>query len=339
MRSLTLTLLAVASLLSPAAALATTPSAATAIARFFEIRALVFGGTKLEVTGKIAFQGDQLTASAGCNTIGGTVRVDGDTVTIVGPTFTTEMACLSTHGQAMLIKILGLGTFRITDSGWVADGGQIVTVEVAGTGPGPAASPSDEPVSSSPAATIAEPVPVNPPGASCPPVPVDNNTTPVDSGAPFGGSGGATGSGGSSVSGGGSVGSGTATTGPGVVVPDATAVTGAGGVEPPPPAPVPGGTPSLGQVEPEPSLGVVPPGPIGNDPNVGKPADPCGQGVASNMVAPGAAAAKADTAAAAEHAARNAADRTALLAPLVAALGILLVLGAGIYRRRRATSR
>jgi heat shock protein HslJ len=245
MRSLSLTILAVAALLTPTVAMAATPAAPSATAdRYFEIRALAYGGTKLQVGGKIAIEGSRLMASAGCNMIGGEVSLDGDHVAIVGALATTEMACPGTDGdaEALLIKILALGAFTITDSGWIADGGEIDTVEIPVAKPGPAGSPPDEPVSSGPIATIVDPAPGGP-TQTCPPIPTGSGTNPIDTG-PAGGpiSGSGSGSSGSGSSGSGTSGStGTGTVTPGIVVvgPDATSGSEPGAT----PGSAPGATP------------------------------------------------------------------------------------------------
>jgi heat shock protein HslJ len=361
MRSLSLTLLAVAALLTPTVAMAATPAATpAATTRYFEIRGLVLGGTKLEVVGKIAVEGSKLVASAGCNMIGGEVRVDGDTVTIVGPTFMTEMACPGTNGdaEALLIKILALGTFKITDGGWLAKGGEIITVEIPASIPGPVGSPPDEPVTSGPIATIVDPPPGGP-TQTCPPISADYGTNPIDSG-PAGGpvSGGGSGSSGSGSSGSGSTGTGTATPGTGIVEPDARsgsepgttpasepeatpetepAATAndlpleTGSVDPQPPAPPnPGETFPLGQTDPDPGL-------TGKDPNVGKPlVDPCygvslgaGQVEADLQAAPNAAAFDDSTA-------RDAAVASpGLVLPMAFGLIVLVLAGAAADRKRR----
>jgi len=339
MRSLSLTLLAVAALLAPSAALAATPVApAAATTRSFEIRALALGDMKLEVSGKLGIEGTQLMASAGCNAIGGTVSVDGDTVTIVGPMFMTEMACPGSDGdaEAMLIKILNLGIFKITDAAWIADGGQILTVEIPGSVPGPAGSPPDEPITSGPIATIVDPAPSGLPAGTCPPIPADNGSTTVGSGSSGGG-----------------------TVNPGIVVvpPDATsgsepgATPGSepaataidlpletGTVDPEPPVPNPGVTFSLGQTEPDPSFAVIQPDPIGKDPNVGKAlVDPCygaslGAGqVEADLTAPKAMAND-------DNLARDAAASPGLVLSMALALGVLVLAGMGIDRRRRTVS-
>lgn len=333
MRSLSLTLLAVAALLTPTVAIAAapvTPPAATA--RYFEIRGLVLGGTKLDVGGKLAVEGSKLMASAGCNMIGGEVRVDGDNVTIVGTTVMTEMACPGINGdaEALLIKILALGTFKITDGAWLADGGQMVTVEIPASAPGPVGSPPDEPVTTGPIATIIDPAPGGP-TQTCPPIPADDGTNPVDSGpagGPISGAGG--GSGGSSGSGSGGTGSGgTVTVTPGTVSvePDATS----GSVDPQPPAPPnPGETFPVGQPDPDPGI-------TGKDPNVGKPlADPCygvsvgaGQIEADLQAAPKVAA--FDTGAARDAAVAS----PGLVLPMAFGLILLVLAGAAVDRRRR----
>jgi heat shock protein HslJ len=377
MRSLSLTLLAVAALLTPTVAMAATPVAPpAATARYFEIRGLVLGATKLDAGGKLVVEGSKLVASAGCNMIGGEVRVNGDSVTIVGSTVMTEMACPGTNGdaEALLIKILALGTFKITDGAWLADGGEIVTVEIPASIPGPVGSPPDEPVTSDPNGTIVDPGPGGP-TYSCPPIPADGGTNPVDVG-PAGGptSGAGNGSGGSSGSGsGGTV---TATPGTVTVEPDATggsepgATPGSepaatpeikpaetandlpletGSVDPLPPAPPsPGETGPVGQPDPDPGFtgqtpdpsgGVVLPDPIGKDPNVGKPlVDPC------YGVSLGAGQVEADLQAVPKAAAF---DTTAARDAAVASPGLVLLLalalfaivlaGTGIDRWRRTS--
>lgn len=345
MRSLPLTLLAAAMLLSPAAALAAPAAPAAAPARYFVIQGLVLGDTKVETIGKVSIDGGQLSASVGCNMIGGPAALDGDTVTILGPLSMTEMGCPDPVAKAedTLVKLLALGTFKITDGGWVADGGQILATEIPVGNPGPAATSPDGTVSSTPGT---EPVPTGP-FQSCPPTMIDsgtNSSSGVDSGPVSGGGsgGGTTGSGGSS----GSSGTGTATAGPagdkpgGVpgTEPGASPVNepgATGAVEPPPPAPVPVAT--AGAVEPDPGTGTVQPDPIGKDPYVGKPVDPCYQ-AAAGLVAPDFGAAPKASDATAELAARDAADRTALIAPVAFGLVVLLGVGFFLYRRTRATA-
>jgi hypothetical protein len=311
-RSLPLVSIALLALLGPASALAAPSPAA---ARYFEIRGLAYGDLKTEASGKIAIDGTQLSASAGCNMIGGTVSVDGNVVTLVGPTFMTEMACPGTAGdaEAMLIKILQLGTFTITDGGWIADGGAIVTAELTPPSPGPAGSPPDYPVSSTPGAPV----------ESCPPVPSGTNSTIVDGGPAIDSGGGSSGSGGSS--GGGS-------TDPYPGSAPGSEPGGTPGIDVPPPAPNPGETTSTGPTEPESSPGVILPDPIGQDPNVGKPrGEVCAQYAAGGVVEDTTAQPKAVDAAT-EH---SAAERSAQTPVRIAvALGLLLiVVVAGFYRR------
>jgi hypothetical protein len=341
MRSLSLTLLAVAALLTPTVAMAASPATPpAATARYFEIRGLIYGGTKLEVVGKIAVEGSKLMASAGCNMIGGEVRVDRDTVTIVGPTSMTEMACPGTSGdaEAVLIKILALGAFKITDGGWLADGGEITTVEIPASVPRPVGSPPDEPITTGPIATIVDPPPGGP-TQTCPPIPADQGPNPVDSGP----AGGPISGGGSGSSGSGSTGTGTVSPGTVTVGPDATsgsepgATPGsvpAGTPETEPAPPDPGATLPAGQTDPGPSLD---PGFIGKDPSVGKPlVDPCygvslgaGQVETDLQAAPKAAA--FDT-----SAARDASVASPGLVVFMAfGLVVLVLAGAAADRRRR----
>jgi uncharacterized membrane protein YgcG len=356
MRSLPLTLLAAAAILGPAAAYAATPAGPAAAsgaanlgmvlapARYFEISALVLGGARTEVSGKLAIEGIQLIASVGCNTIGGTVSVTGDTVTIVGPMSMTEMGCPGTVGdaEATLVEVLDLRTFTITETGWIAKGGEIVTAEIPSANPVPIGTPPDG-------------VP-----ASCPPNQIDNGSTSVGSGPATGSGGGMDGSTGSGSSGSGSRSgsTGTGNASPGTVVvepapgslpgsePGATPIsepgsTGTVDAAPPaPPAPNPGETGPGGEVAPEPSLGIVLPDPIGVDPGVGRPVDPCTATALSNgqIVPDGGAAPKAGEAATAtDDVARDTAQVPTAGLIALGALVLVVLLGAGLYWRSRPT--
>jgi hypothetical protein len=173
-RSLPLVALAIATLLAPAAALAA--PVAGSITRSFEIRALVLGQTRLDVSGKLWLDGTNLGASVGCNSIGAQVSIDGDVVTIVGPAMMTEMACPGFNGdaEAMLAKILELGRFTIADGKWSADGGAIEVIE--SPAPDPNAVPPDQPIGNQPGVVCGVIVPDGPatepdPGTDTPPVP------------------------------------------------------------------------------------------------------------------------------------------------------------------------
>jgi hypothetical protein len=356
MRTLPLVLVAVAALLSPAVALAGGASAPTA--RYFVITGLVLGDQKADASGKMGIEGSKFFASVGCNTIGGPVSVDGDTVTIEGSLAMTEMACEGAIGQAedFFVKVLQHGPFHITATAWGGDGASIMTTELP-TGPGPNASGApDDPVGSSPGPVIVDP------GASCPPLPsgIDggNGSTggilPPDAGS---GSGGSSGSSSGGSAGGGDTGTGSA--------PSSTAVAGPGTIteEPPTPpdpaaSPAPDESPTLGQTEPAPSLPIVEPAPsaialpdpgtgvepgssFNLDPGIGKPipVDGCeryyavDQGLGTSGGIPPKAAD-----AAAEH--LSLADAAASITPPVgAALLALFVLGAIGARRWWATAR
>jgi heat shock protein HslJ len=316
MRSLSLTLLAVAALLAPAVAMAATPAAPpAATARYFEIRGLVLGGTKLDAGGKLAVEGSKFVASAGCNMIGGEVRVGGESVTFVGPTFMTEMACPGANGdaEALLIKILALGTFKITDGGWLADGGEIVTVEIPASTPGPVGSPPDEPVTTGPIATIIDPAPGGP-TRTCPPVPANYGTNPVD-GGPAGGP----------ISGGGSG----PETEPAATANDLPLETGS--VDPQPPAPPnPGETFPVGQPDPDPGF-------TGKDPNVGKPlVDPCyGVSLGAGQVEPDVQAAPKAAGFDASATRDAAVASPGLVLPMAFGIMGLVLAGVAVDRRRR----
>jgi heat shock protein HslJ len=268
MRTLPLVLVAAAALLSPAATLAAGPNPPMAApGRYFVINGMLLGDQKAEASGKLSLEDGRLTASVGCNTIGGAATVDGDIVTIAEGLATTAMGCPGVDGEteAMLIKVLQHGPFTITASAWTGDGATLFTTELP-SGPGPNASGGapDDVVDSSPGPVIVDP------GASCPPLPSgmgggDGSTgsgtgssggiVPPDAGS---GSGGSSGAGGGTTPGsGGDAGTGTSSGGS---APSSTAVAEPGTTTkapaPPDPAgpPAPEESPTLGQTEPEPGL-------------------------------------------------------------------------------------
>ncbi|MBI3750780.1 MAG: META domain-containing protein [Chloroflexi bacterium] len=325
MRTLPLVLLAVAALVAPTAALA--GGSPTPTYRAFVITGMVLGDQKAEATGKLSIDGSQLSASVGCNLIGGKVSVDGNTVTISEPLAMTEMACPGTSGdlEAMLIKILQRGPFTISSGAWSGDGAQLLVEELSVGNPGPNATAPDDPVSSSPGAVIVDPY------ASCPPYPfpsdpgVINGTVEPDGGPTSGGgsgsSDGSTGTGGAPAAGSdGTTGVDSGPTSTAVAEPGATATV---GDEPPAPpvAPEPGQTFDI-----DPGFNGSP-----------LPVDPCaermyavdqGNGVGGAGLIPP----KAD---AAEHAAPSSNPN----APIVALLLVLMTVAAvsvATLRRRQA---
>ncbi|HET7028187.1 MAG TPA: META domain-containing protein [Candidatus Limnocylindrales bacterium] len=179
LRISTLTLvLAAGALAAPVSVVASSPPSADD--RAFEIQGLVLGHQKIDADGKLSIQnGTNLVASVGCNTIGGSVTVAGDSVTIDGPLLMTEMACpgVDAGTEDALVKVLGLGPFQVSSSAWVGVGGEILVVELPGGGP---AVPPDRPTGTTPGGP--EPLPSCPPGA-------------VDGGGTTGSGGGSSGSG------------------------------------------------------------------------------------------------------------------------------------------------
>lgn len=252
-RSLPLLALAVAALVAPAAAFAA-PTAAPS--RFFEIRALVLGDTRIEVRGKLWLDATNVGGSVGCNSIGARATVDGNVVTIVGPATMTEMACPGSDGdaEAMFLRILELGRFTIADGRWVADGGAIEVVEAPAPDPNPV--PPDQPIS-------------NDPGTVCATIIDPGHTNAVDDQAPpnpGSGAGGGAG-GGSGSSAGSSPGS------AGGSEPSGTASSGGGAIEPVPPAPE--ATPPITEpAGPQPTCELIKGGGVMIDPAPGGPALP-----------------------------------------------------------------
>lgn len=258
MRRLLAISLSVAALLAPSAALAANPASTAATPpgardREFVIQGLVLGQQKIEASGKLAILAGSLVASVGCNSIGGKVSLDGDTVTIDTPLVMTEMACPGLDGdtEATLIKILSLGRFTITDGGWFADGGAILAEELPTAQPGPDQTPPDYPGGVEPSGV---PVPLE----SCPP----NQATGSGSGSV---SGSGSGSGGGSVSSGGTVTDGGPATGGGAGGSDGSA--GSGGE----PGSEPGSGPDASPVDVPPATPIVEPVPVESGATVPEP--------------------------------------------------------------------
>ncbi|HEX7951109.1 MAG TPA: META domain-containing protein [Candidatus Limnocylindrales bacterium] len=361
MRSLPLVLLAVAALLAPTAALA--GGSATSTARYFVITGMVLGGQKAEATGKLAIDGSQLSASVGCNLIGGKVGVDGDMITISEPLAMTEMACPGTNGdlEAMLIKVLQHGPFRISATEWFGNGAQILVEELDSGVPGPGASAPDEPVTSSPGAVIVDPATSCPPYASGDPG-VINGTVEPDGGPTLGGgSGSSDGSGatdGSTGTGGAPAAGSDGSTGVGTEPSAATS-----GEEPPAPPVATDPAPSFepGVKEPEPSTVTVEPAPsaiavpdpgtvtgpgasVDIDPGFGGnpvPSDPCAERMYAVDQGGNAGGAGIYPPKAGDAAAEHAASASNPTAPLVA-LGLVLLtvalVAVATLRRRQAGS-
>jgi heat shock protein HslJ len=162
MRRSLLLLLAAAALAAPGTALAADPTPVApgpaVVARAFEITGMVVGGRKLDIPGKLLLQGSQLTASVGCNTIGGPVAIDGNVVT-AGPLMTTEMGCPGDVGEAeaALIRFLTAGPITMTTGQWANAAGTLF-VRDAGLVPEPVPSgPPDVTVTSPPEPAVVIP--------------------------------------------------------------------------------------------------------------------------------------------------------------------------------------
>lgn len=144
MKRLPLLALVLASLIVPATTLADEPAN-----RAWQVTAITMGGTRTAISGKLSItNGTNLGASAGCNSIGARVKLDGNVVTILGPAAMTEMACPGFNGQAeeLLLKILGAGRFTITPDKWTSAIGDIEVTELPAPDPGAPGVPPDQPI-------------------------------------------------------------------------------------------------------------------------------------------------------------------------------------------------
>lgn len=103
-------------------------------------------GTNYDVaSGYVVIDGDRLSASVGCNTLGGGVLVDGNTLTLDGPLISTMMYCEGLmDAEAALATVLQGGNLT-----WVnpfelrSDAGAVIFTSVCGDCATPPGEPSD----------------------------------------------------------------------------------------------------------------------------------------------------------------------------------------------------
>jgi heat shock protein HslJ len=306
MRTLPLILVAAAALLAPAAVAAAsgTPGApvAPAAARSFVITALVLGDHHAAATGKLGIAGGQLSASVGCNFIGGKASLDGNTLTIADGLVMTAIGCPAAEGRLedMLVKILGHGPFRISPNVWTGNGASIEVEEVPTALPAPGGTAPDEPIGSRPGPVLVDPL------MSCPPSGAAGNGTV-----------------GSGTVGNGTVGRGGS--GSGAVGPAGSAIA----VPPPPPDAGGAETPPSGAPDPDPGF-------IGADPGIGKPVEPCYAAISDVDQANDGAGIAPKNPQAVEHAsASSAASDSGLAIELLAGLAGVTLVGLLVFRRGR----
>jgi heat shock protein HslJ len=134
---------ALATLLAPAAALADVP------VETWQITGLVLDGTAIDAKGQIGFSGSGLSASVGCNSIGGPAAVQDAVLTITGDLTTTLIGCPSDVGaaEAALMKILSGGPLTMAAAKWTNAVGEIdvVTIDGGATGCIPPVAPGANP--------------------------------------------------------------------------------------------------------------------------------------------------------------------------------------------------
>jgi heat shock protein HslJ len=104
------------------------------------------GGTKYDVTGGyVVIDGDRISASVGCNTLGGGVVVDGDTLTIDGPLISTMMYCegLMDAEAALATVLQGENLTWVSPFELRSDAGAVIFVSLCGDCVTPPGEPSD----------------------------------------------------------------------------------------------------------------------------------------------------------------------------------------------------
>ena len=104
------------------------------------------GGTNYDVTGGyVVIDGDRISASVGCNTLGGGVLVDGDTLTIDGPLISTMMYCegLMDAEAALATVLQGENLTWVSPFELRSDAGAVIFVSLCGDCVTPPSEPSD----------------------------------------------------------------------------------------------------------------------------------------------------------------------------------------------------
>jgi heat shock protein HslJ len=122
---------ALAGLIAPGAALADVPTGS------WQITGLVLDGKAIEAKGTIGFGDSRLSASVGCNSIGGPASVK-DAVLITGDLTTTLVGCPAAIGAAenALMKMLSGGPMTMAADRWANGIGEIDVALVDGGAPG-----------------------------------------------------------------------------------------------------------------------------------------------------------------------------------------------------------
>jgi hypothetical protein len=103
-------------------------------------------GTNYNVTsGYVVIDGDQLSASVGCNTLGGGVLVDGDSLTLDGPLISTMMYCegLMDAEAALATVLQGENLTWVSPFELRSDAGAVIFAALCGDCVTPPSEPSD----------------------------------------------------------------------------------------------------------------------------------------------------------------------------------------------------
>ncbi len=103
-------------------------------------------GTNYDVaSGYVVIDGGQLSASVGCNTLGGGVLVDGDTLTLDGPLISTEMYCegLMDAEAALATVLQGENLTWVSPFELRSDAGAVIFAALCGDCVTPPGEPSD----------------------------------------------------------------------------------------------------------------------------------------------------------------------------------------------------
>jgi hypothetical protein len=113
-------------------------TSAPAEGRYFYIVGIEHGDKLIRIEGKIWWDGGQLGASVGCNSIGGAATFSDDRLVLAGPLASTRMACEGPVGEAeaALFAVLAGDTFEFDGKALVGSDGRILVSEVLPVEPG-----------------------------------------------------------------------------------------------------------------------------------------------------------------------------------------------------------